>query len=350
MIGFAAAGGPTFRQIYIGEIGHLGAPYGPETSVEAIGMTIARFSDDSVIIRGKDDGGKTWSVIVGVSAGIGFSESWHGDLDANGRADLIVLSQFPKNGKCANYQRLTVVMIDASGRPVPWEVVADLDLRRALHQQVIDFALPPLPPPGIVEFVDLNGNRRAEFVRTECFDGERSIRAIYEVDDARWHQADTSRLKLGKVDYTQALRDLTYPPTTEPSEPYFISEVANVVAGNAPVVITQTIARQGRCYANPLPPFVNGKMSSDRSEAKAAEERNYRACNDRFVLDDGRSCFGYPAIVIDWPSGREAQLVGKSPEVAALLDELIENRRAVVLTGQTDENHCSPAVVWALEE
>jgi hypothetical protein len=42
-------------------------------------------------------------------------------------------------------------------------------------------------------------------------------------------------------------------------------------------------------------------------------------------------------------------MVGRSAEAAALLDEFIKEGRPVVLTGQTDEDHCSPAVIWALE-
>lgn len=348
--GSGAEGAPAFRQVYIGGIGHFGTPYSPKTSLEAVGMTIAQFSDDSVIIRGKDDAGNPWIVITEVSGGVGFSESWHGDLDANGRADLIVLKHFPKNGKCPNDPRLTVVMIDASGRPVPWEIDSNVDLRHALGEPRFDIASPPSPPPGIAEFVDLNGNQRAEFVQTECFDGETSIRAIYEVEGARWRQVSTSAPHRSTADYADALRGLRFPPVPAPAERYFIDEIANAIEGARPAVITARIARQGTCYGISLPPFVNGGMSGDPRDAKAEAERNYRACNDGFVLDDGRACFGYPAIVIDRPAGREAQAVGKSPEAGALLDELVEGKTPVVLTGQTDEDHCSPAVIWALDE
>lgn len=348
--GAAQERGPAFRQVYIGEIGRLGTPYISETVVESVGMTISRHSYDSVLISGRDDAGKVWRVVARISGGVGFSEVWHGDLDANGRADLIVLHQFPKNGKCANDPHLIVVMSDSSGRPVPWEIDSDIDLRRALDNQAFEVGFSSLPPPGIFEFLDLNGNGRAEFVQTECFDGETSIRSVYEVEDARWRQLDTSQPKLGKADYARALCGLTFPPLPEPSEPYFIAEVGNTVSEPGPVVIARKIPRQGKCYAIPGPPAVNGTIPSDPHVWKVEEERNYRACNDGFVLDDGRTCFGYPAVVIDRPTGREAQMVGRSAEASALLNQLIEQRRPVILTGQTDEDHCSPAAIWALDE
>jgi hypothetical protein len=347
--GFAADAGPTFRQIYIGEIGHLGAPYGPETFVEAIGMTIGRFTDDSVVIRGEGDAGDPWTVVAKVSRGVGFTEAWHGDIDANGRADLIILQHFPKSGGCGSTSQLTTLMVDSRGRPVPWEIVSSIDLHRALYEEVTDIALPRLPPPGVAELVDLDGDRRAEFVQIECFDGETSIRAVYEVEDARWRQVSTSAPNMSAADYAHALRGLRFPPLPEPSERYFIDEVANAIDGAKPAAITEKIARQGKCYGIVVPPFVNGRISSDDRDWQAARERNYKACNDSFVFDDGRICFGYPGIVIDRPGGREAQMVGRSAEAAALLDELIEARRPVVLTGQTDEDHCSPTVIWALE-
>lgn len=166
---------------YLGEIGHLGPPFSAQTVAD---LKIARVDADAeYTIQGTDDAGKPWRADISVASGIGWTDVWEGDFDANARRDLMIAATFPTNGRCLDPATITFLMFDSRGRPVPW---------------TLDTWLPKNGGQGKVPALlrDFKHSGRPELIATACensnlsrpfSNGEnRSVAGIYQAQDAHW--------------------------------------------------------------------------------------------------------------------------------------------------------------------
>ena len=153
-IGLAVAalsmGQARFPMKYRASVGALGSEFDNRRSVD-LGSVRVFAEEGDLRIEGKDHSGKPWRVWVPQRGGIGGTDVWTADFDHDGQEDLLIRSFFPSNGRCLDGGEITVVLFDEYGRPVPWNVTAQL---------IDDPVLPPI--------LDLNRDDRAEFVITSC--------------------------------------------------------------------------------------------------------------------------------------------------------------------------------------
>lgn len=160
-LGFSASLGfaqSRFPMIYLDEVGNLGNPFSDEKRQSA-DLGIARVSPEGasgmIRVEGHDAAGRGWLVQLNQVGGLGWTEVWTADFDANGRKDLLFATHFPGLGRCINSVDIAVLLIDAQGRPAPLEIST------------------MMPPGSKFPFVpvivrDLDQNGRAEFITTTC--------------------------------------------------------------------------------------------------------------------------------------------------------------------------------------
>ncbi|HET8550443.1 MAG TPA: hypothetical protein VFL57_20675, partial [Bryobacteraceae bacterium] len=130
--------------------------------------------------EGRDHRGRPWRAMISTSGGVGWTDVWEGDFDANGRKDLMIAAHMPGNGRCIDLVDLAFLMFDGDGWPMPW---------------MIETYLPKNGGPGKMPAIlrDVNRDGRAELVVTDCshadgerFGEDRGITGVYESRDARW--------------------------------------------------------------------------------------------------------------------------------------------------------------------
>ena len=321
---------------YLDEIGHLGTPSDPRTSVR-FGRTRAVWAEDNVRLEGRDDDGKRWQAILPVFGGIGFTTVWQADFDHNSRPDLLIAAYFPGNGHCVDEITLSFVLFNNRGQPVPW---------------VIQTRMPygPRFPYVPAIFADVNPTGVPQLVLTACafsnpplFGEDRSVTGIYEAKNAAW-----SLIKPANMDSYAALvrRSHRFDPRVDrllPSNPADWSDQGNRLgpSGAPPVYLTALLPVSEECR-DPihLPPIVDGRVQTGWKDP--CEELG----RERLRLSDGTVCYGMPTVVLDGESGRE--IVAESEHPEQLLRKIIEQKRTVVLTGQRETNRCSPVVLWAI--
>src|SRR6266567_8906096 len=72
-----------------------------------------------VILSGKGKSGKPWSVHIASGA---FDHVYRADLDGNGTQDYVIFGANPwANGRTAPLGRITILLMDADGLPIPFE-------------------------------------------------------------------------------------------------------------------------------------------------------------------------------------------------------------------------------------
>ncbi len=141
---------------YLAEIGHLEAG----ASIDFGVARVHRLEDGLVQFKGRDNASKPWHVVHGATGGVGWTEVWTSDFDADGHKDFLIGQMFPGNGVCVNPVRLTLLLFDANGRPVPW--IGQTQLPDNPSGKELTF--PYLP----VRVTDTDKDGRAEFVLEDC--------------------------------------------------------------------------------------------------------------------------------------------------------------------------------------
>ncbi len=68
---------------------------------------------------------------------------------------------------------------------------------------------------------------------------------------------------------------------------------------------------------------------------------------NRIQLSDGRTCFGWPTVMVDRPDGREIVAETERKELEPLLREIATKEYPVRLAGQKELGRCSPSLLWA---
>ncbi len=144
---------------YVDEVGNLGNQFSDEKRQSA-DLGIARVSPErttgTLRVVGRDAQGKAWQVRLSQVGGLGWTEVWTADFDANGRRDLLFAMHFPGNGRCINSVDIALLLIDEQGRPAPWEISTMMPANSTRFPFV----------PVIIRDLDQNGS--AEFVTTDC--------------------------------------------------------------------------------------------------------------------------------------------------------------------------------------
>lgn len=340
LLGLFAVGlpGATPPLRYLGDI-NLGMPGEPRTSL-AFGRAWAVLSKDGhVRFQGHDDRGKFWQAVLPISEGVGFTTVWQADFDHNSRSDLLVASQASQIGHCINEPTLSFLLFDRGGQPVPWVITARTPAYRRF-------------PPEPALFAESNG--KAELVATGCdwiqntSGGEdTSVRGIYQAQDTTWHLVRPENL----APYATLVRrryglrrnvDRLLPASPD----QWPDEGNSLHPGDKHLrQITSVLTRSPSCLGVRLPPVVevDGQLQLDS---------NWKdPCNaigeDRLLLSDGTTCYGWPTVMIDRQNGRQIVAATEKHDLERLLRQIADEKLSVLLAGQKEPGRCSPVLLWA---
>lgn len=320
---------------YLGEVGHLGTPEDPRTSAKFGRIQISTQGNGGLRIDGQDDDRKAWSAVLEMQGGVGWTDVWQADFDRNARPDLLVAAYFPQNGRCIDEITLSFLLFNGHGQPVPWVIRTRMPESKRL---------PAIP----AVFADLNHGGSLQLVVTDCtysepprFGEDRRITGIYQAKDATWspvHRADITpyialvrRSYRFRPDHDQLLGT---DPARWPDQGNMMDQ-----HGPPPVQGTAVLPASPDCRGVRLPPVVDGRLQ--RGWIDPCEELG----KNRLQLSNGTVCYGWPIVVIDRANGRE--IVAESKQLNARLQDIVDQRRTVVLAGQNDPERCSPTVLWA---
>src|SRR5580704_4984301 len=113
----AAMGQTQFPMKYLGEVGLLGEEMFDRRKFADLGFAKAFPDENGLRFEGTDHAGKIWRVWIRSTA---HTEVWTADFDHNGQPDLLIDALPPASGHCSDYADITVLLFDATGRPVPW--------------------------------------------------------------------------------------------------------------------------------------------------------------------------------------------------------------------------------------
>jgi hypothetical protein len=322
---------------YLDEIGHLGTPSDPRTSVR-LGRTQVVLTDAGVRFQGRDDDGKRWQAVLPIAEGIAFTTVWEADFDQNSRPDLLIAAHSAGSGRCLDEVTLSFLLFNSRGQPVPWVIQS----RTPFSTQ-----FPPIP----AIFADLEGTGRAKLVVTDCaysdpprLGEDRSIIGIYEAKDAAWGLVKPVHLDA----YTALVRqNHRFRPQLDQLltvDPGSWADEGNRMGRDvpAPVQLAAVLKPSEDCRgAVHLPPVVNGTLQTSGWKDPCEE-----LGRNRIELSDKTVCYGWPTVMLDGADGREIVAESEHPEL--LLRKIIDQRRKVILIGQRDPKRCSPVLLWAV--
>ncbi len=318
--------------------------------IEVGGFTIhPDDAEEEITIQGRDLKGKPWTVNTRMGAGIGFSVGWLADLDGDGQQDLILNHIDPRSGRCTSGSFLTTIMRDDLGRPIPWDTEG---------YYLVDIEWDPPSHEGVLDWADHDGDGGVELVFRDCYSYSyqsepyqvHGLVDVYEARSGYWRRLSTTERAERKRTYLEVVqREHQLRPRPEDMGA-FIPDYSNDWPTGRKTTIANLMPRQKDCGGVRFPPFEmrNGQIRmAERTEEW--ERQNRERCEDRFVLSDGTDCYGKPAIVIHRVGETEAFLNDRSDWPKELVEEIIEEKLPVVLTGQLREGLCSPAMIWARE-
>jgi hypothetical protein len=183
-----AVGQAPFPMKYVDEVGHLGEDVFDKRKFADLGFAKAFPDEDGLRFEGRDRAGKVWRVWMPQSGGASSTEVWTADFDHNGQPDLLIASEPALSGHCVSRADITMLLFDASGRPVPWMVsteIPDTERREPYRPAIL---------------LDTNKDGRAEIVTTECgpWDADSvdySVTGVYEARDTHWVPLRNADLK-----------------------------------------------------------------------------------------------------------------------------------------------------------
>ena len=286
----------------------------------------------NLIVSGKDKKGRPWTVYIAPPQMIAGGEAAAADLNSDGTDELIFDMGLGRNGWCAGGSEMTVLSFDSEGRPVPWFVIG--------------YSEPDL------DFGDWNKNGRNELVQFDCdFDSSQdvpkwfSVASVYELNNAFWLRlSQKDRAKYESQYRALASRTKRIPLGEDPSK--FFPDYSNDPAAGVTEHILSTVPGVGdeRCGVLEGLEIEDGRLVEMGEREK---QQLHARCFDHFVIEDGVNCYGKPAIVIYSPKETIAVLDGSSDRAAEMFQQIVREKLPVKLTGQLEEGHCSPAMIWA---
>ncbi len=291
----------------------------PDKKVFRIGtITVRMLPQARLRAEGVDQHSRRWSLdLNNQPAGCSL---WRADLDRNGQEDVIIITSDASSGPDVE---VTLLMIDADGRPVPWQAFGYFD---GDHES------------GLSNLVDLDGDRRAELLYLHA-EGERTDSGctslgLYLARNAHWERKDG---EFAGVNFP-VRTPVEAKPTEEP-------DLSNAIGHTgAPLRIRSAIpGRKESCDVQlPVTRDSSGEVRVDVRAAEATSE----ACYDKLVLSDGRKINFPQLVVLDQPQGREFAIVSGHDRLVA---EAITRRLPVRLAGRRCDSGCRPFLLWASE-
>ncbi len=321
---------------YLDEIGHLGTPSDPRTSVR-FGRTQVVLTDAGVRFQGHDDDGKAWQAALPIAEGIAFTTVWEADFDHNSRPDLLIAAHSAGSGRCIDGVTLSFLLFNSRGQPVPWAIQS---------RTPYSTEFPPIP----AIFADLEHTGRPKLVVTDCaysdpprLGEDRSLIGIYEAKDAAWSPVRPVHLDAYAALVRQKHRFRPQLDQLLTVDPGSWTDEGNrqLPGGPVPVQLAAILKPSENCRgAVHLPPVVNGTLQTSGWKDPCEE-----LGRNRIELLDKTVCYGWPSVMLDSADGREIAAESEHPEL--LLQKIINQRRKVILVGQRDPRRCSPVLIWA---
>ena len=303
---------------WVDEIGHLGTHESRLSADLGIAVAHAEKEFGTVRLEGRDTAGKRWRVWLEVSGGVGGTDVWTADFDRNGRADLLLASAFPRNGRCVQGVDLYVLMFEANGRPVPWQVSSS---------SMTGFREPPVP------IVDTDKDGRAEIVTLDCEyttnDTAHRIGGIYAARDAVWHpvRSTPSPAHVAAVRWPLKRSSIRLAQPKPAAWPDYLEGW-----GQRRLLQLRSLSSGEFGCGGVRLEVVDGLVAAmdDDCEATARERATY---------SDGVTREGWPSVVVDSSDGRDVFLTASD---SALFSVLRLGYR-VRLLGDSK----SPTLLWA---
>lgn len=286
-------------------------------TLHAGGITIRNGTRSALQVEGADQRGNLWQIVLMNQPG-GCS-AWHADLDHNGREDLIIATFNPASG--GKDVVLTIVMIDDSGRPVPWSATGYFDV----------------DDQGVRDLLDLDQDGRAElaflYMEGDRFERQRSSLSLYQARQAHWQRVSGN--------FAGLTFPIIRPPRVKLAKTSDLSTIID--ERTVPLLITSLVpgTKQNCGVQLPLGRQPSGSVRIDEQAAKALG----KTCYDQMVLSDGRRVRLPEMAVIDRPLTREVLFESTS----RLIAEAKDRGYSVQIVGHSCESECRPFLLWGTE-
>ena len=266
-------------------------------------------ADEDLVLSGQTKTQGSWTVRLNNIYAMFPSEVYQADLDANGQQDLILLKPTAGNG-LAPTEHLLVLSFDQDGQVMPWQVEGYF---------VTD-------KQGIVDFLDLNGNGRAELVYMSYGEGYWQT-VLYEVKDGKWQQI---RGKFAGKNYPLFTRFTLKPnhKVVPASQLKPAPKPANLATNQA------VLTGQLKSYQ-----WANVDQSEDISLMLQT--------NKALLKCQPASWYSLFMLVTDQPKQREIISLAASPNaLQAALNEAVSQHNPIELYGQRSAEGCTPEQMW----
>jgi hypothetical protein len=231
------------------------------------------------------------------------------DLDQDGQQDVVLAVPTGGNGMAPSWI-LTVVRMDADGRPIPWSINGYFEVAQE----------------GIAELVDLDGDGRAELLHMGYDDGY-WYTSLYQAAPRWWSRSS------GKVGRFQ------FPMWTR------FTDKPNRKAG--PVDKTH---RPGEVdFSTRLSTTGNGLHGMRVAKLEIGDLK--LSTDPQLTFEDKATCrfsaWNMTAfVVVDWPTGREAVSLSASEEFVKVLREAKARQWEGEYAGQRVRAACTPELLW----
>lgn len=271
-------------------------------------IKLSTSSEDELILSGQTTKQGSWTASLMSIYAMFPVEAYQADLDGNGQQDLILLKPTAGNG-LAPTQHITVLSFDADGQVTPWQVEGYF----ATDKQ------------GIVDFLDLNGNGRAELVFMSYGEGYWQT-VLYEAQNGQWTQIHG---KFAGKTYPlltrftiKANHKIAHPNKLKPIEPVSLATDKKVLTGYL------------KSYQ-----WANVEQSEDISLLIQTDKK--------LIKCQPSSWHSLFRLVIDKPQQREIISLGaNSKTLQARLQEIMAKQYPLKVYGQRAAEACSPEEIW----
>ncbi|WP_298608968.1 hypothetical protein [uncultured Thiothrix sp.] len=265
-------------------------------------------SEEELVLSGTTTSQGKWSVVLDSPSAIFPTEVYQADLDSNGQQDLILLKPTGANG-LAPSQHLSVLTFDTTGQVSLWQVEGYFASDKK----------------GIVDFLDLNNNGRAELVFMAYGDGYWQT-ALYEAKEGKWTQVH------GKF------AGKTYPLLTR----FTFKPNHNIAHPSKPITLEPVSLATDQA-------LLSGYLKSYQwADINQSEDISLLIQTDKgLVKCQPSSWYSLFRLVLDKPKAREiVSLAAPSKTIQAVLQEAITKKYPLKVFGQRSIEGCSPEELW----
>ncbi|HEX5226588.1 MAG TPA: hypothetical protein VFW44_02715 [Bryobacteraceae bacterium] len=327
---------PSIR--YLDEIGHLASDVDTGKVVTIGPARLVSTGAGKIGLQGRGSNGRTWRAYLPIDGGLGYTTAWEADFDRNGKRDLLIASEFPKNGRCIDPVTLSFLMFDNQGMPVPWVTQTQRPGKNAL-----------LALPAVLTEIERDG--RLQLVTTDCeysappvVGEDRSIKGVYEANDTMWRLVRSSHIDAYRSLVLRKYRIDSAFTRLLPTVPDNWLDQGNTFDATGPLqTITSVLAASPNCRGVRLPPVVDGRILPRTQWKDPCDEVG----SNRIQLSNGTTCYGWPTVMLDRNNVRDIVGASELSELEPLLKEIAAKRYPVVLAGQKELGKCSPSLLWA---